>query len=85
MEKKLLGYYSKKADDAWGHIFYKNDNGEMVKVTTVVSSGAKPISKWKDERFVGYVTEFVESHRSRDSRFAEYAWEATYDLGRKAW
>jgi hypothetical protein len=58
---KYHGYYSAHQDNKYGHIIYKDNEGNNVKVTEVIDALRKPVSKWNDLVFVGEVTDFVSS------------------------
>ena len=49
------GYYSAKGAELCGYCLYKNKNGELFKITELVSVGDSPISVYDDLRFIGRV------------------------------
>jgi hypothetical protein len=61
MTKKRYGYYSAKAAEEFGSVFYKNPEGMEVRITIVDSSpNLSEINySWDDTVSVGEVTEFI--------------------------
>ena len=60
------GYYSAKGAELCGYCLYKNKNGELFKITELVSVGDSPISVYDDLRFIGRVSGFVKSFKDKN-------------------
>jgi hypothetical protein len=59
--KIFHAWYSKSADEEYGHNIYLDRNGKEVKVTVVCASFEQGDDsyRWHDKEYVGEVTKFV--------------------------
>lgn len=55
------GFYSKKADEFYGHTVYLNENKQEIKVTYVTDDPLIGYFQylWKDKEFVGTIVKYV--------------------------
>lgn len=57
-------WYSREADESFGHAIYEREDGTRVDVTEVRSDGVKkPTSLWPDLKYVGLVGRCVETSK----------------------
>jgi hypothetical protein len=68
MNSQRYAYYSQKAADQFGTVFYKTPDGQLVEVTCVFRRGDEGTYNWPDKRYVGPVEEYVcQGRRGYDS------------------
>lgn len=62
---KLYGWYSKHADQMFGHVLYKDFNGLTVKITEICDSADQPTGNWNDYVCLGEVIECIKTRPAK--------------------